>query len=164
LLLWLRRPRLAEVWKTGHGQEITFMSADRFMDTNVLVYAFDSQSPEKQKKAQAIIKQADFVTSAQVLGELYVTLTNKLDVKVPVVVASQAIEELRAMSVVTTSASLVMAAIETSVSFQLSNRDALIVEAAVLANCSTLLTEDLNQGQVIKGVQVLNPFQTINLS
>lgn len=137
------------------------MNADVFIDTNVLAYAFDSESPDKQRAAQELLSDANFVISAQVLGELYVTLTRKLTKKVPVDIAEQAIGELQALPVIATSAAMVSAAIDTSIRYQLSYWDALIIEAAVSAGCSTVLTEDLNDDSVIKGVQIVNPFRTI---
>ena len=135
------------------------MSADTFIDTNVLAYAFDQESPEKREVAQSLIRQCEFVISAQVLGELYVTLTRKLRRQVPAEVAKQVIVELQAMTVVPTTATLVARAISTSIEFQLSYWDALIIEAAVLSGCATLLTEDLNDGETVRGVRIVNPFR-----
>ncbi|MCL2735942.1 MAG: PIN domain-containing protein [Propionibacteriaceae bacterium] len=134
------------------------MSAETFIDTNILAYAFDSHSPDKQAVAQDLIKAADFVTSAQVLGELYVTLTRKLADKVPPSIAQQVIDDLRALPVVAISARLVSSAIDTSIRYQLSYWDAMIIEAAASSGCTTLLTEDLSDGAVIQGVTIVNPF------
>ena len=135
------------------------MSADVFIDTNVLAYAFDAASPGKQSVALSLIERADFIVSAQVLGELYVTLTRKLTDKVPADVAAQAIARLAVLPVVPTSAALVGGAIGLSIRWQLSYWDALIVGAAKAAGCSTLLTEDLNSGAVIDGVAIVDPFR-----
>ena len=134
------------------------MSTDTFIDTNVLAYAFDSDSPFKQATAQDLIKAGNFIISAQVLGELYVTLTRKLTRPVPTDVAKQAIDELCVLPVIATSASLVAAGVETSIRHQLSYWDALIIEAAVAAGCKTLITEDLADGSTIRGVDIVNPF------
>jgi predicted nucleic acid-binding protein len=56
--------------------------------------------------------------------------------------------------------SLVLAAVSTADRHQLALWDALIVEAAVAGGCDRLLTEDLNHGQTIRGVQVENPFRS----
>ncbi|MDR0593793.1 MAG: hypothetical protein LBG60_11165 [Bifidobacteriaceae bacterium] len=53
----------------------------------------------------------------------------------------------------------VAAAIETSIRHQVNYWDALIVEAAASAGCARLLTEDLDDGQIISGVRVTNPFR-----
>ena len=52
---------------------------------------------------------------------------------------------------------MVMRAIDTSILNKISIWDALIVEAAVEAGCARLLTEDLNPGQVLRGVEIVNP-------
>jgi len=135
------------------------MSADIFIDTNVLAYAFDTAAPDKRDIALNLIGQAGFVTSAQVLGELYVTLTRKLTNQVPPDVAKQAIDELRVLPVVATSPALVAAAIDTSIRYQVSYWDALIIEAAATGGCTTLLTEDLNDQATIKNVHIVNPFR-----
>jgi len=138
------------------------MSADTFIDTNVLAYGFDDESPDKQAIARELIASADFVISTQVLGELYVTLTRKLVRKVPADVAHQALIELQALDVVPITAGLVLAATETSVRWQLSYWDSLIIEAAAKAGCITLLTEDLNDQAVINGVRIVNPFASLS--
>jgi len=135
------------------------MCADAFLYTNVLAYAFDDRSPTKRDIARDLLSHATFATSAQVLGELYVTLTRKLATPVPPDVARQVIGELQVLPVVATSTSLVAGGIDTSIRFQISYWDALIIEAAVASGCSTLLSEDLNDGEVIKGVRIINPFR-----
>ena len=135
------------------------MSDRRFIDTNVLAYVFDNQSPAKSVRAKQILREGSFVISSQVLGELYVTLTRKLTVKVPAQVAADAINELRLNEVVPITAALVSAAVQTSVKSQLSYWDALIVESSAAAKCTILLSEDLSDGQVIQGVRVVNPFK-----
>ena len=134
------------------------MSGNQFIDTNVLAYVFDNQSPQKSVIAQTILRAGGFVVSAQVLGELYVTLTRKLTNKVPDAVAAQVIQSLQVYPVVPITSTLVSSAIQTSISHQLSYWDSLIIEAAVTAGCTTLLTEDLTSGQVIRGVRITNPF------
>ena len=135
------------------------MSVETFIDTNVLAYAFDDESPDKRAISQALIAEANFVTSAQVLGELYVTLTRKLTTKVPAEIAGQVVQELGVLTVIATTPALALSAISTSIQCQLSYWDALIVEAAVQGGCQTLLTEDLSDQAIIKGVRIVNPFR-----
>jgi predicted nucleic acid-binding protein len=68
------------------------------------------------------------------------------------------IETFRRFPVQETSAELVLAAAATGVRFQISYWDAAIIEAARCADCETVLSEDLNDGQDYGGVRVLNPF------
>lgn len=131
-----------------------------FVDTNVLVYAFDGRDPVKQAQAIAVLEGREhLVISAQVLGEFYVTVTRKLAEPLSEAAAGDVIERLAQLPVVPTDARLVAAATATSRDSRISYWDALIVEAAVTADCDRLLSEDLADGAVIRGVRVENPFR-----
>jgi predicted nucleic acid-binding protein len=139
------------------------MSADKvFVDTNVLVYVFDHDEPAKSKRAQDLLARArpgELALSAQVLGEFYVTVTRKLKRPLDETAADEALEWLGLLHVVALDSALVKAAIQTSRSAQLSYWDGLIVAAAAQARCGRLLSEDLNDGQLIGSVRVENPFR-----
>ncbi|MGO9319354.1 MAG: PIN domain-containing protein [Solirubrobacteraceae bacterium] len=139
------------------------MSAERaFLDTNVLVYLFDHDEPAKTRLARELLKQAkpgELVLSAQVLSEFYVVVTRKLKRPLTEEVATQAIDWLSLLQVGALDATLVKAAIQTSRSSQVSYWDALIVASAAAARCERLLTEDLNDSQVIGSVRIENPFR-----
>ena len=77
---------------------------------------------------------------------------------VPPAEAADYIDDLSRRHVVGIDAAMVHAAIDTSQRSQISYWDALIVEAAVRGGCSQILSEDLNAGQVIRGVEIVNPF------
>lgn len=135
------------------------MTGRVFIDTNVLVHAFDRHEPEKSAAATATLAAVDdFAVSAQVLGEFYVTVTRKFQPPLPAAQADAAIAELARTAVVPTDVALVEAAIATARLAQISYWDALILEAAVRAGCERILTEDLNAGSTIHGVQIVNPF------
>lgn len=134
-----------------------------FVDTNVLVYAFDRGEPDKQARAQSLLAQTQphrLVISAQVLNEFYVTVTGKLDTPMPQAEAAAAVGDLAAsIEVVPVDALVVEAAVATSIEDQLSLWDAMIVEAARAGGCDVLLTEDLNHGQSHGGIMVHDPFR-----
>jgi predicted nucleic acid-binding protein len=138
------------------------MSGSAFVDTNVVVYAFDEDEPAKQERAREVLSGADqlLVLSTQVLAEFYVTVTRKLARPLDASTARQAVEQLSELPVVPTDADLVLAAIDVSDRHQLSFWDGLIVQAASSAGCDTILTEDLSHGSVIAGVSVDNPFRS----
>jgi predicted nucleic acid-binding protein len=69
------------------------------------------------------------------------------------------VREASLYSVIHVDTALVFSAIEAARRNRLSFWDALIVRAAVQADCDVLLSEDLNPGQVIDGVRVENPFR-----
>lgn len=137
------------------------MGASRtFLDTNVLVYSVDPSEPAKCERALALLPgppQTDYVVSAQVLGEFFNALTRKLgiaDADADVAVRSFAAGAI----VVPVDTSLVLDAIAIRSGASISYWDALIVAAAARGGCERILTEDLNDGQVIAGVKVVNPF------
>ena len=134
------------------------MSARAFIDTNVLVYAVDQAAPAKRERALAVLGTVNPVLSAQVLSEFYWTVTRKLERPLPADEARRQVGELARMIVMPITASLVQAAVQTSQDHQLAYWDALIVEAAVAAGCKELLSEDLADGSVLRGVRVRNPF------
>jgi len=137
------------------------MSAERvFVDTNVLAYLFDDSEPKKQAKARKLLEgeTREIFVSTQVLQELYVSLTKGRDPITTPEVAEEAVRAAAGYSVVQIDVALVIAAIEASRKHRLSFWDALIVRAASHGDCGTLLSEDLNDGQVIDGVTVENPF------
>ena len=130
-----------------------------FLDTNVLVYAFDNAEPVKQALARELLAGGGtFVLSAQVLGEFFVTVTRKLAEPLSIDRAREAIAALEAVPIEPITAPLVTAAIGRVQRSQLSYWDALIVETCRAADCTILLTEDLQDGQLIDGVRVRDPF------
>jgi predicted nucleic acid-binding protein len=131
-----------------------------FLDTNVLVYAFDASEPTKRARAVALLEDEalDIVLSAQVLNEFYSTVTRKLTPAVSAAVAQEVVRELALGRVVPIDASLVEEAIALSRRRRLSLWDAGIVVAAQRSGCRELLTEDLTSGQAFGSVTVRDPF------
>lgn len=132
-----------------------------FLDTNVVVYAFDSADPVKQHVAIDVLGAGNrLVVSTQVLLETWWVLTRKLATPLEEDDASEVIDQLSALPVVSTDPELVRRAIETGRRFDLAVWDALIIEAARTSGCSRVLSEDLQSGQDFGGVFVENPFTT----
>jgi predicted nucleic acid-binding protein len=140
------------------------MSVRSFVDTNVLVYRFDRGEPAKRAVAKRLLDKAlpgTLVISTQVLQEFYVVMTRKLATPLRPAQASEAVEELGALPVVGVDVDFVRSGIEISRRHDLSLWDALIVQAAVAAQCDRILSEDLADGATIEGVRVDNPFRGV---
>lgn len=133
-----------------------------FFDTNVLVYLFDTDSPDKRRKARALFQKhaeaGDILLSTQVLQEFYVTVTRKLARPLDATAATEAVTRFAELPLVQIDTKLVLSAIHRSRDSQLSFWDALIVQAAIEGHATTLYSEDMQQGQVFDGVRVVNPF------
>jgi predicted nucleic acid-binding protein len=145
------------------GPETSFMTGRVFLDTNVLVYLYDQDAPEKQRKARAVLEgslaNTHFVISTQVLQEFWVTVSRKFSKFLPEDTAFAATWKLRAFSTVQVNSEMVFEAIVIEKRFRLSFWDALIIQAALASDCSLLLTEDLQHGFQIDSLTVVNPFR-----
>ncbi|MGA7124557.1 MAG: PIN domain-containing protein [Polyangiaceae bacterium] len=133
-----------------------------FVDTNVLVYAEDSDAKDKQRLARDVVLQRwdlhDGVLSVQVLHEFYVTVTRKLKKPLAAGKARDIIDEYLTWTVVDNTGSILLAAIDIQRHSKLSFWDALVVQAAITAGCDRLYSEDLNAGQRFGDMVVVNPF------
>ena len=141
---------------------MTSMADRTFIDTNVLVYAFDRGDPIKRAQALELlgtgIEEQTAVVSAQVLGEFFNTVTRRISDPLSAEQAQEAVDVISTLPVVALDLALVRRAIGTQMRYQISYWDALIVAAAESADCTRILTEDLNPGQAYHGIVVVNPF------
>jgi predicted nucleic acid-binding protein len=133
-----------------------------FVDTNVLVYAIAADDSKRSHVAQDLLRKLmlnrSLRTSTQVLQELYVTLTRKGKSPMPAESALRYIDHVAAWPVAITDFKSVRRAIELSIGSMLSFWDALIVVAAERSGAKTLYSEDLQAGQELLGVRIVNPF------
>lgn len=133
-----------------------------FVDTNVLLYRFDSSAPNKQSVARAefrrLVMEHSIVISTQVLQEFFVAATRRLDPPLSPEQAEEAVRYLSRLPVVQITPRTILGAIALHRRFSLSFWDALIVRSALEAGAGTLYTEDLQEGQVIEGLAIVNPF------
>jgi predicted nucleic acid-binding protein len=133
----------------------------RFVDTSVLLYTVSTMRAEmdKRRTARDVLDGGDVALSVQVLQEFYVQATRPT--RADPLQHEQAVGLIEAwcrFPVQETTLGLVRAALDTSARYRLSYWDATIVEAARLAGCRVLLSEDLSDGQDFNGVHVENPF------
>jgi predicted nucleic acid-binding protein len=139
------------------------MTGPIFVDSNVLVYSRDSTEPLKQKQAMAWMAELwatrNGRLSFQVLQEFYVIVTAKLKPGLNREAARRDIRSLLSWHPVTTDERVVEGAWVIQDRYKLSWWDSLIVSAAQVANCRFLLSEDLQPGQDLGGVQIIDPFE-----
>lgn len=138
------------------------MTESIFVDTNVLVYSYDSGHPAKQAVAAEWIarlwREQSGRTSMQVLNELYVTLSRKLPHRMDADEAWEVVHGLMAWIPLPVDRDLLLRAREIERRYPISWWDSLIVAAALLQDCDTLLSEDLQHGMRFGSVTVQNPF------
>ncbi len=139
------------------------MSGRYFLDTNVFVYSFDAGDSAKARRAGKLIRDAvstgKGVVSYQVVQEFFSVALRKFAKPMTPAEAEQYLATVfRPLLTVESSPALFLEALRVTSRYRLSWYDSLIVAAAIEANCSTLLSEDLQPGLRIGDLRVENPF------
>ncbi len=140
------------------------MSASILLDTNVLVYAYDIDEPERRARAIELLKHVrrapgSAAVSTQVLGEYCSVMTHKFaHVWDAESVAGQVRRFARAFHVATTDTDVILEAIRGAARYQLSYYDAQIWAVARVNDIPVVLSEDFTDGQELEGVRFINPF------
>ena len=138
------------------------MSADYFVDSNVLVYAHDRSAGAKHGMARELVarlwRERSGVLSTQVLQEFYVNVRRKVAHPLPEAEARRLVEDYVRWETVSVDGATILDAIDIGSRYRISFRDALIVQAAKVSGAVVLYSEDLNHGQTYGDVKVVNPF------
>ena len=130
------------------------------LDTNILIYAVDRSAGDKHKAADRLMRDAadkDCLLTLQSLGEFFHATTRK---------GLAAVDEAKSYievwqdvySVVTADSSTLSEAIETVRDHGLSFWDAMIWATVKQADCAFMISEDMQNGRRLGGVEVINPF------
>ena len=139
------------------AEQITLRS---FIDTNVLVYAEASDAPERQRVALDLLKRlfqtANGVLSTQVLQEYCNVAVKKLKLPTQYIRAQLALYEQ--FEIVQVTPAIIHDGLDLHQTRSLSFYDAVVVASAQAAGCSVLFSEDMNAGETIGGVRIVNPF------
>ena len=138
------------------------MSAAVFVDTNVLVYRRDRGDQDKNEKALEWIEYLWRARlgrlSVQVLQEFYITVTQRLDPKLPKEMARQDVRDFASWRPVISDTKLIADGWSVQDRFKTSSWDSLIIAAAHSASCRYLLSEDFQNNQAFDDLEVVNPF------
>ena len=138
------------------------MNARFFLDTNVLVYSFDSRAPQKRAAAQALIKRAlngEGCISWQVIQEFSNAALKKFSTPMPVEQLATFIERvLLPMCTVWPDERIYREALSLTIETGYSWYDSLITVSALRSGVSVLYSEDLQEGRVLRGMKIMNPF------
>jgi predicted nucleic acid-binding protein len=141
------------------------MSAKTFVDTNVLIYAYDVDAEKKHLVAKEVLHELWMdrtgVLSTQVLQEFYVNVTRKIS-KPITKKSARAIVDSYAIWCIDTTPAEIATAFRIEDDARIGFWDALICATALKAGASRILSEDLNAGQKIAQVLIENPFVSSN--
>ena len=132
-----------------------------FLDSNILIYAFDTREPKKRARSRALIESLpaeSIVLSAQVVNEFFFTVTRKLRRPLSAAEAEKAVRGLSGFRILPLDHRLSLASMEIVRKHQLTIWDALIVQSALESRCRTLFSEDFQNGRRYGTLRVVNPF------
>lgn len=135
------------------------MNDNGFLDTNILVYCYTEDEPDKKQKAIDIASNSGMFISTQVLTELSNTLKKKF--KLDWKAIEEAVSEVSSdFNVYVNKPVTIEEACQIAGKSQYSFYDSLIIAAALSCNCKTLYSEDMQDGQVIENrLTIINPFK-----
>ena len=136
----------------------------RFFDTNVLIYAASSQDPRKSAIACELIQHAwevhhDGVISCQVMTEFVNVMQGRF--KVPAAEIDEWVSQFYPLLATEVTMDAVRNALYVKEEYGIQYYDALIVATAEKLHCHEIVTEDLNDGQVYRGMMAINPFKDL---
>lgn len=134
----------------------------RFFDTNILIYSATNQDMRKRQIAREILCHAlevnhDGCISSQVVNEFCNQLLGRFKRSKTEIDAY--LDIFRPLQGCDVTYDLVRHAVMVQEECQLSYWDALIVSAAERCHCHEIVTEDLNDGQLYRGMRAVNPFK-----
>jgi predicted nucleic acid-binding protein len=134
-----------------------------FVDTNILVYAYDASSGEKHKKAQGIMESCwnsgNGIISSQVLQEFFVSVTKKIAKPLDTSTAKEIVKDFLKWKTIIIDGEIILEAIDVHVRYKYSFWDSMIIASAVEGGAKTVFSEDLSDKHVIKGITINNPFK-----
>jgi predicted nucleic acid-binding protein len=138
------------------------MSERTFVDSNILIYAHDSDAGERRLKAAECLKRLwqsqTGRMSVQVLQEFYVNVTQKIVPPLAKPTAREIVRNYGSWVHGDTTPATIVRASEISEVWKISFWDGMIVAAAEENGAAILLTEDLGHGQKVAGIRIVNPF------
>jgi predicted nucleic acid-binding protein len=139
------------------------MNEDKiFLDTNVIVYAYDKSAGEKHRIAADIMiklwESGSGIVSTQVLQEFFVIVTRKIPKPLKANVAREIINDLLKWEVVINDSESILSAIDIHLKYKYSFWDSMIIDAALKGGATKLYSEDLSDRQQINGLIIRNPF------
>ena len=137
------------------------MSGADFLDSNVVIYAYDLRDPRKYQIARELLRQAikgEGIISVQVLGEVATAQLHKLSPAMSGRAVLEILDLLAPVRTISPDRGTVRRAVQACIEYGIHFYDGMIVAAAEQAGCARIWSEDLNTGQEYFGIRVENPF------
>lgn len=140
------------------------MSAKYFLDTNILIYSFDQSQPSKRERSLKLIQDSLEtglgVISSQVVQEFLNVATQKFAVPLKIEDAREYLRQvLNPLCQVYPDLALYESCLVLKAETHYSFYDSLILAAALRGGCEVIYSEDLREGQNVRGIRIVNPYR-----
>lgn len=136
------------------------------IDTNIHLYAFDAEEPNKQRRAQQFLADLDLQSESsllmwQVAAEFLAGLRRWASKgRIPSTEVQPGIEELLSLyPLVMPTRDVFRRSLLLTGKYQLSHWDSMLIAACIEAGVTTLYSEDLADGMTYESVTVINPLK-----
>lgn len=135
-----------------------------FLDTNIFVYSFDENAPQKSARASELIRHAvrsrNGIISYQIVQEFFNVALRRFVHPMTAAEAEQYLTTtFRPLMAVNSSGALYGEALRLHANHSLSWYDSVVVAAAIEGGANVLYSEDFQHGQEFGSLRVENPFQ-----
>jgi len=133
-----------------------------FVDTNIIIYAYDVSAGNKYKKAQDVMNDlwnsGRGIISTQVLQEFFVNVTGKIELPLDITTARAIVKDLLKWETVIVNGEVILEAVDIHREHKCSFWDSMIIASAIEGGAGTLFSEDFSDKLTIKGLAINNPF------
>ena len=143
--------------------EKSHMNDKVFLDTNIIIYAYSDDEPEKQERANMILEEyeSQITISTQVINELSNNLFRKFKLDAEAVEAV-VLELDNNFPIVDFNLQTQLKAIKIKERYKLQFYDSMILATALENGCNIIYSEDMQNGQIIENqLTIINPFEGI---
>jgi predicted nucleic acid-binding protein len=139
------------------------MSDNIFIDTNILIYAYSEDEPQKKKVVEKILEKPDsIIISTQIINE-FIHATYKKKRLTLNQIFSVVIELFDSLSVVSIAESTIAEALKIMQKYRYSYFDSLMLSSALEHSCTKIYTEDMHNTQMIENsLTIENPFKKLD--
>jgi len=129
-----------------------------FLDTNILLYLFSEDDNEKTAISRNALKKYLCITSTQAINELCNVFTKKW--KFPLEDIEMALQDIKSVcNIRLVDLNVINHALEIHEDYGYSYYDCLMLSSAIFSNCKYILSEDMQDGQIIDGLKIVNIFK-----
>src|SRR3989338_1067815 len=128
-----------------------------FIDSNIMIYAYSSTEISKKDKVLLMLENEEIAISTHVINEFIWIMSRKFNVDMESLkVISNNLFEIFNVGIV--SKTTISKAIDIAKGYRYAYWDSLILSSALEAKCIAIYSEDMQHGQIIEGIKIINPF------